>query len=53
VLDLLRLPDICVESLVGLVNFRQQDEQFQHIAINFELYSGEIVDYVPESLGYE
>ena len=52
-LDLLRLPDVGVEGLVGLVDIRQQDEQLQHIAVDFQLYPCEIVDNVPELPGYK
>lgn len=51
-LDLLGLPDIGVEGLVDLINIGKQDEQLEDIAINFELYSGEIVDHVPELLDH-
>ena len=35
VLDLLRLPHVGVEGLVGFVNIRQQDKELQHIAVDF------------------
>ena len=46
VLDLLRLPDVGVEGLVGVVDVRQQAEQLEHVAVHLELDPGEIVDDV-------
>ena len=53
VLDFLGLPDIGVEGLVGVIGVWEQHEQLQHIAINFQLDSGEVVDHMPELSGYQ
>ena len=52
-LDFLGLPDIGVEGLVGVVGVREQHEQLQHIAINFQLDAGEVVDHMPELSSYQ
>ena len=49
VLDLLGLPDIGVEGLVGVVHVRQQDQQLQDVAVDLELDPSQVVDDVPES----
>jgi hypothetical protein len=52
-LNLLRLPDVGIECLVGLVDVGQQDQQLQNLAINFQLDPREIVDHVPELPGHK
>ena len=47
-----RPPDVGIEGLIGLVDVRQQDQQLQNIAINFQLNSCEVVDHVPELPGH-
>ena len=48
VLNLLRLPDVGVESLVGFVGLGEQHKQLEHIAINFQLNARQIVDHMTE-----
>ncbi len=51
VLDLLGLPDVGVEGLVGVVHVGQQGQQLEHVAVDLELDPGEIVDDVAVALG--
>ena len=48
VLDLLGLPDVGVEGLVGVVHVGQQHQQLQDVAVDLELDPSQVVDHVPE-----
>ena len=48
VLDLLGLPDVGVEGLVGVVHVGQQDQQLQDVPVDLELDPSQVVDDVPE-----
>ena len=50
VLDLLRLPHVGVERLVGVVHIRQQGQQLEHVAIDLELHPSQVVDDVTVAL---
>jgi hypothetical protein len=49
VLDLLRLPDVGVEGLVGVVDVGQQDQQLEHVPVDLELHPRQVVDGVAEA----